>query len=132
LRESSCISEVKTDASSGLRADVAPTRIGRTVLGGASMSDVTPLRRMLHLMSQALRRGRRTAQRPRTFRAKPRVEALEDRTLPATVAWISSVSGAWDVGSNWSTGRKPGAADDVVTDPPALPLSHSTPPDPVP
>src|SRR5262249_2127590 len=53
-------------------------------------------------------------------------EALEDRTLPATVAWISSVSGAWDVGSNWSTGRKPGAADDVVIDAPGLTVRHST------
>jgi hypothetical protein len=90
------------------------------------MSDVTPLRRLLHLMSQALRRGRRAAQRPRTVRARPRVEALEDRTLPAVVTWISSISGAWDVGSNWSTGRKPGAADDAVIDAPGLTVRHST------
>jgi fibronectin-binding autotransporter adhesin len=90
------------------------------------MSDVTPLRRMLRLVSQSFRRGRRAARRAPAPRSRPRVEALEDRTLPATVTWISSVSGAWDVGSNWSTGKKPGAADDVVISSSSITVTHST------
>ncbi len=42
------------------------------------------------------------------------IEALEERLLLATVNWISSTSGNWDVGSNWSTGQVPGPGDDVV------------------
>ncbi len=32
----------------------------------------------------------------------------------ATVNWISTQSGNWNVGSNWSTGQVPGPGDDVV------------------
>jgi RHS repeat-associated protein/uncharacterized repeat protein (TIGR01451 family) len=42
------------------------------------------------------------------------IEPLEPRQLLATVQWISTSSGAWDVGSNWSTGQVPGSGDDVV------------------
>ena len=41
-------------------------------------------------------------------------ENLESRRLLATVDWISTTSGSWDVASNWSTDTVPGAGDDVV------------------
>jgi hypothetical protein len=43
-----------------------------------------------------------------------RVERLEDRTVPATITWVNSGSGNWDVGSNWSTGTVPGGNDTAV------------------
>ncbi len=46
--------------------------------------------------------------------SRPGVETLEVRQLLATVNWISATSGSWDVASNWSTDRVPGAGDDVV------------------
>lgn len=45
-----------------------------------------------------------------------RCEQLEDRVVPATVTWINSGSGNWDVGSNWSTGSVPGSGDTAVID----------------
>ena len=41
-------------------------------------------------------------------------ETLEGRLLLATVNWVNAAGGAWDVGSNWSTGTVPGAGDDAV------------------
>jgi hypothetical protein len=49
---------------------------------------------------------------------RPRLEALEDRTLPATVLWANPNGGDWATASNWSTGRLPGVSDDVVIDVP--------------
>src|ERR1700722_10900832 len=43
-----------------------------------------------------------------------RIEQLEERTLPSTVTWINPNEGAWDVGTNWSTGAVPGSGDDAV------------------
>lgn len=45
---------------------------------------------------------------------RPWLERLEGREVPATVSWVSTVSGFWDVGSNWSTGAVPQAGDDVL------------------
>ena len=47
-------------------------------------------------------------------RRRPWLEALEERQLLSPVDWISTTSGNWDVGSNWSTGQVPGPNDDVV------------------
>jgi RHS repeat-associated protein len=44
------------------------------------------------------------------------IEPLEPRQLLSSVQWTSATSGAWDVGSNWSTGQVPGSGDDVVID----------------
>ena len=44
------------------------------------------------------------------------MEVLESRQLLATVQWISTTSGSWDVGSNWSADTVPGPGDDVVID----------------
>jgi hypothetical protein len=46
--------------------------------------------------------------------SRPRVEALEDRTLLSNVSWISSQSGNWDTAANWSTGQVPTSADAVT------------------
>lgn len=32
----------------------------------------------------------------------------------ATVTWVGSATGTWNIGTNWSTGSKPSATDDVV------------------
>jgi RHS repeat-associated protein len=44
---------------------------------------------------------------------------LEPRTLLATVNWVATSSGNWNVGSNWSTGNVPGSGDDAVIEPSA-------------
>ncbi len=44
-----------------------------------------------------------------------RFEALEDRTLLATVHWVGT-DGDWDDPADWSTGSVPGSGDDVVLD----------------
>ena len=56
----------------------------------------------------------RTRARRRPTRLRLGLEALERRQLLATVQWISSSSGNWDVGSDWSTGQVPGPGDDAV------------------
>ena len=43
------------------------------------------------------------------------VEGLEGRVVPATITWANPGSGGiWELGSNWSGGKVPTAADDVV------------------
>ena len=53
-------------------------------------------------------------------RLRPVIELLEIRQLLSTVDWISPTSGSWDVASNWSTGKVPGPADDVIIDVPGV------------
>ncbi len=52
--------------------------------------------------------------KPRKKLLLPSCEPLELRQLLSNVDWISTSSGSWDVGSNWSTGKVPGSGDDVV------------------
>jgi hypothetical protein len=42
------------------------------------------------------------------------LEALEERSVPATISWVNPAGGDWDSASNWSTDAVPGAGDDVV------------------
>ena len=73
---------------------------------------LTTLRnRLPNRKAKAPGHGRRTP-------CRPRLEALEDRLTPATVSWINSASGFWDVGSNWSNGVGPQAGDNVVINQP--------------
>jgi hypothetical protein len=52
--------------------------------------------------------------RPRAFRTL-RIEALEDRLVPANVFWTGVGDGMnWADARNWSSGVLPGAADDVT------------------
>jgi hypothetical protein len=48
---------------------------------------------------------------------RPALEVLEDRTAPATITWINTAGGQWDVASNWDLGRTPQTDDDVVIGP---------------
>ena len=65
----------------------------------------------------------RLAHRPKQRRRPLRLEALEVRLNPATVAWNVNADGFWDVATNWldefDVARVPGAGDDVVIDRPA-------------
>src|SRR5262249_23552455 len=54
--------------------------------------------------------------RPRLRRCRPRVESLEDRTLPSTIFWKAATSGNWSVGTNWVGNAAPGAGDTAVID----------------
>jgi hypothetical protein len=53
------------------------------------------------------------------------LEALEGRWAPANVTWSSPTDGAWEDGSNWSTGVPPGAADDVTIAQPGITVTHA-------
>src|SRR5262249_5285964 len=59
---------------------------------------------------------------------RPRLQVLEDRTLPATVFWTNPAGGDWSAASNWSTGILPGPSDDVVIGSPisGATITHST------
>ena len=65
---------------------------------------------MARSLSRRVRGSRRTARR--SF-----FEALEDRSLMATVNWLGAVDGLWSNGANWSNGTGPvSGVDDVVFD----------------
>lgn len=61
----------------------------------------------------------------RRHRLPLRLEALEDRCVPASVTWIGPDGGDWDTAANWSTGNVPGATDDVSITTPGLTVVHS-------
>src|SRR5436305_768373 len=63
---------------------------------------------------------RRTGQGRRTWRAaRHAMEALESRVLLSAVAWTGGGDGVnWTDPANWSGGALPGAADDVLMNPP--------------
>src|SRR5262249_50764730 len=85
----------------------------------------TPRRRR----SLTWRRGRmlvghrRIVRRPR--RRVPRLEALEDRVVLATVTWINPAGGDWDTPANWSSGSLPGGNDDAVIALPGIVVTHT-------
>jgi hypothetical protein len=56
-----------------------------------------------------------------------RLEALEDRAVPATVTWVNPAGGDWDTAANWSDGtvsRLPGPSDDAVIPTPGITVTH--------
>ena len=66
--------------------------------------------------TKRLAEGRRRQRRPNALRARPRLEALEDRTL-LSIAWTAAMPGEWSVADNWTDDmqrhRVPGPNDDV-------------------
>jgi fibronectin-binding autotransporter adhesin len=54
---------------------------------------------------------------------RPRLEALEDRTLPSIVNWIGG-SGNWNDASHWDAGNVPTAADDAVINVAGVTVTH--------
>jgi hypothetical protein len=84
---------------------------------------------LLSQWTRQLRRRLAALASPRRRRTRPRLEALEDRVVPSTVAWVNPAGGSWNTAANWSTGAVPGAGDDVVIDQPGnvtVTLSGST------
>ena len=59
-----------------------------------------------------LRRSRPIRRRPSRFQLY--LEQLEQRTVPATINWMNSAGGNWDLGTNWNGGNVPGSGDDAV------------------
>jgi len=57
------------------------------------------LHRLLSLASTSFRRNRRPARQPRVLPFQPRLEGLEERTLPATVLWTNASGGDWSTAS---------------------------------
>ena len=57
---------------------------------------------------------RRESRSLRDFHLRRAIEGLEERVVPAAVTWLPSGGGIWELGSNWSTGTIPTAADDVT------------------
>jgi hypothetical protein len=75
------------------------------------------------------RRGRPTC-RQEKWSFRPRLEALEDRTLLSVVNWIAG-SGDWATPGNWQdsttlTNHVPGAADDAVINAAGITVTHSS------
>jgi hypothetical protein len=56
-----------------------------------------------------------------------RLEALEDRVVPATVTWVNPAGGDWDVPMNWSSGMVPLPGADAVIDIPGITVTHANP-----
>ena len=57
-------------------------------------------------------------------RFTPRLEALEERAVPATVTWVGG-SGDWNLATNWDAGTLPGPQDDAVIDRSGISVTHS-------
>jgi hypothetical protein len=79
-----------------------------------------------HRFARRLFGPARPARRRPAGAPRPRLEGLEERTLPATVFWANAAGGDWSAPGNWSTGALPGAGDDVVLDVPGnVTVTHS-------
>jgi fibronectin-binding autotransporter adhesin len=82
----------------------------------------------LNLLRRMVKRhcgaSRRPAQRSRALSVKPRLELLEDRTMPTTITWVSSGSGLWDSSLAWDLHRAPMAGDDVVIATQGITVTH--------
>ena len=61
----------------------------------------------------------------RSLCARPRLEILEDRCLPAAISWLHPTNGDWDVASNWSLDRVPTSADQVTISFSDITVSHN-------
>ena len=60
------------------------------------------------------RRAKRRHRRHPKWFFRPTFEAMEDRTMLATVLWMNAAGGDWEVPGNWSTDQLPEPQDDVV------------------
>jgi VCBS repeat-containing protein len=69
------------------------------------------LRQLVRQLFGPARRRRRS--RPKPPR-RPRMEALELRTLPATITWANPAGGSWQTAANWSPAQVPVNGDTVV------------------
>jgi hypothetical protein len=58
-------------------------------------------------------------------RYRPRLEAIEGRILLSGVSWVGTGGGDWDTAANWSTGKVPGASDDVTINKPGITVTHN-------
>src|SRR5271166_1401177 len=78
------------------------------------------------------RRLRRRAARQRIWAFRPRWEAMEDRTLLATMNWINPAGGDWDTASNWvntansSDHHVPTSSDDAVINFTGATVTHAS------
>jgi hypothetical protein len=88
------------------------------------------LRRLAHRLFRPTPPVRRPARPGTAGGRRPRLEALEDRTLPSTVNWIGG-PGDWSNPNNWQDATTlghhvPTAVDDAMIDVPGVTVTHST------
>src|SRR5262245_36065988 len=112
----------------GLRAGADnPLILSQTALAGEPRSEASRrtggrIMSLLNLLSRIRRRSAKRRRKTAAFR--PRIEALEDRTL-LSIAWVADMPGEWSDPTNWiddlGNHRVPGPGDDV-----ALPASLGT------
>src|SRR6266849_4356878 len=70
--------------------------------------------------------SRRKTSRPSTKYYRPRLEALEERSVPSVDMWWGHVNADWNTGTNWTLGRVPLPGDDVEFDGTTDPLTGQT------
>src|SRR5229473_6283831 len=56
----------------------------------------------------------------------PRLELIEERTLPSLVAWINPLGGDWDNPLNWLGAQVPGPADTALISLPGITVTHAS------
>ncbi len=79
-----------------------------------------------HKLITARQGSRHRAQGRKQTARELGVEALEERTVPATVSWINPAGGDWATAANWSTGAVPGTGDDVLLNlPGSVTVTHT-------
>src|SRR5262249_16154382 len=112
-------------AAGGPERAFRPGRVGALFLEACPLFPLEGASQMLSTLRRLLtpRTRRPSLLVRRAFR--PRLESLEDRTVPS-VNWISTTSGDWADGTNWSSGSQPGANDDVVINVSGVTVTHSS------
>jgi hypothetical protein len=84
------------------------------------MSFLSHVRQLVARLSALTMVHRRRPERPpakpvrRAQQFRPRLNGLENRTLPSAVTWINPAGGNWFDASNWSTGAVPGPTDHIA------------------
>jgi hypothetical protein len=82
--------------------------------------------RLTHRFSRFARRGRQGRVPARRTRARPRLDQLEERWMPAIIHWGNYQGGDWRIPGNWREQVVPGSGDTAVIDLPGVNVTFSS------